>query len=86
MNDIPVENKTRDEIIALIKASGESVKLCVQLIPELVELTLRSSAVDGRQIELDENQIRGGTLSRSGSKRFKKSVSEFFFYPENHRP
>ncbi|KAG1673504.1 Unconventional myosin-XVIIIa [Nymphon striatum] len=74
VNDISVENKNRDEIITLIKSSGDFVKLFVQLIPELVELTSRSSAIDGQRIELDESYVRGGTLSRSGSKRFKKSA------------
>ncbi|KAK6641886.1 hypothetical protein RUM44_013606 [Polyplax serrata] len=43
----------------------------VQPIPELCELT-RRSGLDGHYVVLDDSNIRGGTLKRSGSLRFKK--------------
>lgn len=39
---------------------------------ELSELSRRSGA-DGREVELDDSNIKGGTLRRSGSQRFNKT-------------
>ncbi|KAK3933371.1 Unconventional myosin-XVIIIa [Frankliniella fusca] len=72
VNGIPVDDKSREEIIGLIKSSGSSVTVKVQPVPELCELTRRSA--DGALVELDDSNIRGGTLRRSGSRRFKKSA------------
>lgn len=74
VNGIPVDDKSREEIIGLIKSSGTSVTVKVQPVPELCELTRRSA--DGTTVELDDDAIRGGTLRRSGSRRFKKSVAK----------
>ncbi|KAJ1524489.1 hypothetical protein ONE63_010984 [Megalurothrips usitatus] len=72
VNGIPVDDKSREEIIGLIKSSGSSVTVKVQPVPELCELTRRSEG--GTIVELDDSNIRGGTLRRSGSRRFKKSM------------
>ncbi|KAF7277591.1 hypothetical protein GWI33_005461, partial [Rhynchophorus ferrugineus] len=45
----------------------------VQPVAELSELS-RRSAHDGGEVELDDSNIRGGTLKRSGSRRFNKST------------
>ncbi|XP_066148731.1 unconventional myosin-XVIIIa isoform X2 [Euwallacea fornicatus] len=71
VNGIPVEDRNREEIIDMIKASGESVTLKVQPVAELSELS-RRSAYDGGEVHLDDANIRGGTLKRSGSRRFNK--------------
>ncbi len=42
VNDADVESSTREEIIELVKKSGDVVKLRVQPIPELSELRARS--------------------------------------------
>ncbi|KAJ9582342.1 hypothetical protein L9F63_003302, partial [Diploptera punctata] len=44
----------------------------VQPVAELCELT-RRSGLDGTEVELDDANIRGGTLRRSGSRRFNKT-------------
>ncbi|KYB27001.1 Unconventional myosin-XVIIIa-like Protein [Tribolium castaneum] len=74
VNGFPVEDKTREEIIDKIKASGECVTLKVQPVAELSELS-RRSAHDGGEVVLDDSNIRGGTLRRSGSRRFNKSTT-----------
>lgn len=74
VNGIPVDDKSREEIIGLIKSSGSSVTVKVQPVPELCELTRRSEG--GTIVELDDSNIRGGTLRRSGSRRFKKSMAK----------
>lgn len=48
------------------------IKFQVQPVAELSELS-RRSAHDGGEIVLDDSNIRGGTLKRSGSRRFNKS-------------
>nr|XP_045601372.1 unconventional myosin-XVIIIa-like isoform X14 [Procambarus clarkii] len=74
VNGISVENKIRDEIIELIKASPNCVTLVVQPVAELVELSVRQS-VDGREVTLNQDQIQGGTLKRSPSKRLLHQVA-----------
>jgi len=44
----------------------------VQLLPELSELSRRCRN-DGTSVELDDANIKCGTLKRSGSKRFRYS-------------
>lgn len=46
---------------------------------ELSELS-RRSAVDGQTVQLDDSNIRGGTLRRSGSRRFNHSAMVGFTY------
>lgn len=52
----------------------------VQPVAELSELSRRSGH-DGREVVLDDANIRGGTLKRSGSRRFNgtTTVSVFFY-------
>ena len=40
---------------------------------ELVELSCRQS-IDGRQVTLDQDQIEGGTLKRSPSRRINQQL------------
>lgn len=74
VNGISVENKIRDEIIELIKASPNCVTLVVQPVAELVELSVRQF-VDGREVTLNQEQIQSGTLKRSPSKRLAHQVA-----------
>ena len=73
VNGNNVENKTRDDIINLIRETGHTVELVVQPVPELSELSTRSG-VDGKELSIDQKQVMSGTLKRSGSIRFKKGV------------
>ncbi|KAF5307416.1 hypothetical protein FQR65_LT06930 [Abscondita terminalis] len=74
VNGIRVEERTREEIIDLIKRSKDFVTVTVQPVAELSELSRRSGS-DGREIILDDANIRSGTLRRSGSQRFNKSTT-----------
>lgn len=51
----------------------------MQPVAELSELS-RRSGYDGREVVLDDANIRGGTLRRSGSQRFNKSAIVSFLY------
>ncbi|TGZ47297.1 Myosin-XVIIIa [Temnothorax longispinosus] len=73
VNGINVDDKSREEIIDLIKSSANSVTVKVQPVAELSELSRRGSC-DGRQVELAPANIRGGTLRRSGSLRFHQNT------------
>ncbi|KAF2352352.1 PDZ domain, partial [Trinorchestia longiramus] len=68
VNGISVENKSREEIIELIKASADYVTLVVQPVKELSELSVRQCS-DGRQVALDDTQIQAGTLRRQPKNR-----------------
>ncbi|KAI5695670.1 hypothetical protein M8J75_001671 [Diaphorina citri] len=83
VNGVDVEEKTREEIIELIKSSESAVTVRVQPVAELCELS-RRSGLDGVAVELDDNYIRSGTLRRSGSLRFKNSRDLNYKTP-NHR-
>ncbi|XP_046385320.1 unconventional myosin-XVIIIa isoform X4 [Ischnura elegans] len=74
VNGIAVDDKGRDEIIDLIKSSGDTVTVKVQAVSELSELTRRWAA-DGSEVELDEDHIRGGTLRRSGGGHHRLKAS-----------
>ncbi|KPJ07542.1 Myosin-XVIIIa [Papilio machaon] len=69
VNGVNVEGKSREEVIDLIKGSQDSVTIKVQPIAELCELSRRRAA-DGVEVDLSDSNVRGGTLSRSGSRRF----------------
>ncbi|XP_071848331.1 unconventional myosin-XVIIIa-like isoform X3 [Apostichopus japonicus] len=71
VNGTNVQNTPRDEIIGMIRNSGDSVQLKVQPIPELVELSHRSGA-DGSEVMLDEEILKTGSLVRTASMRMKK--------------
>lgn len=75
VNGINVENEPREKIIEMIVMSGEEVVIKVIPVPELSELSVRSG-LDGSTVQLDESNLKAGTLARSGSKRIKKKVSD----------
>ena len=75
INDKNVEGLNREEVIDIIRNSGDSVTLQVQPIPELSELSLRTG-IDGGEVPIAATSLNTGTLQRSGSMRFKsKQVS-----------
>ncbi|KAI4495078.1 hypothetical protein M0804_001279 [Polistes exclamans] len=76
VNGINVDDKSREEIIDLIKGSGSSVTVKVQPVAELSELSRRGGS-DGQQVELAPANIRGGTLRRSGSLRFHQNTKKY---------
>ncbi len=71
VNGENVENSTREEIIELIKKSGQEVVLKVQPIPELSELSMRSGT-EGEELPIQEQNVKTATLQRTGSMRYKK--------------
>ncbi|XP_036369695.1 unconventional myosin-XVIIIa isoform X3 [Octopus sinensis] len=75
VNDKNVEKAKREEIIELIRTSSDTVVLKVQPVPELLELSVRTAA-DGVKIEVQADVVKGGTLKRSGSVRYKKTFSK----------
>ncbi|RVE53999.1 hypothetical protein evm_001402 [Chilo suppressalis] len=76
VNGVNVEGKSREEVIDLIKGSQESVTVKVQPIAELCELSRRRAADGGGDIDLSDSNVRGGTLSRSGSRRFASNQAK----------
>ena len=74
INGKNVETWSREEIVELIKTVGDSMLLKVQPIPELVELSVRPGK-DGSSVDMQEDVVKGGTLKRSGSMRYRKPVS-----------
>ncbi|XP_013167618.1 PREDICTED: unconventional myosin-XVIIIa isoform X3 [Papilio xuthus] len=75
VNSVNVEGKSREEVIDLIKGSQDSVTIKVQPIAELCELSRRRAA-DGVDVDLSDSNVRGGTLSRSGSRRFNTTQAK----------
>lgn len=75
VNKCKVDDKTREEVIEMIKSSGNYVVVKVQPVSELSELSRRSGA-DGRTVALDDSNIRCGTLRRSGSRRFNQTTAK----------
>lgn len=73
VNDKNVEKAKREEIIELIRTSLDTVVLKVQPVPELLELSVRTAA-DGVKIDVQDDVVKGGTLKRSGSVRYKKTT------------
>ncbi|KAF4520224.1 hypothetical protein B566_EDAN009949 [Ephemera danica] len=67
VNGESVDDKSRDEVIQLIKSSGNTVTVTVQPVAELQELTRRSAPDGGPDQQLAAQHIAGGTLRRSGS-------------------
>ncbi|KAK6192214.1 hypothetical protein SNE40_003723 [Patella caerulea] len=79
VNGINVESLPREDIVNIIKKSGDTLSLRVQPIPELIELSVRPGK-DGGTIEVQDEVTKGGTLKRSGSIRYKKAVSLLSFF------
>nr|XP_022343139.1 unconventional myosin-XVIIIa-like isoform X4 [Crassostrea virginica] len=73
INGINVENISREEMVEMIRQSGETVTVKVQPIQELIELSVRPGN-DGASVEVEETVSKGGTLKRSGSIRYKKGA------------
>ncbi|XP_048583145.1 unconventional myosin-XVIIIa-like isoform X2 [Nematostella vectensis] len=71
VNGTNVEDIDREKIIEMIAMSGEEVVIKVLPVSELSELSVRSG-LDGSFIQLDDSNLKAGTLQRSGSKRMKK--------------
>ena len=80
VNGVGVAESTREAIIELIRKSGDSVKLKVQPIPELCELSMRSSGQDmspesssgsAPAVPSVTQVQRSGTLQRSSSMKYK---------------
>ncbi|XP_052739018.1 unconventional myosin-XVIIIa isoform X2 [Bicyclus anynana] len=76
VNGVNVEGKSREEVIELIKSSQDSVTIKVQPIAELCELSRRRAADGGAEVDLSDSNVRGGTLSRSGSRRFTSTQAK----------
>nr|XP_026488065.1 unconventional myosin-XVIIIa [Vanessa tameamea] len=76
VNGVNVEGKSREEVIDLIKSSQDYVTVKVQPIAELCELSRRRAADGGVEVELSDSNVRGGTLSRSGSRRFTNTQAK----------
>ncbi len=79
VNGTNIENTARDEIIGMIRGSGDSVTLKVQPIPELIELSHRSGA-DGSEIHLEEQLMKTGSLALSASFRAKRGKVSAILY------
>jgi len=81
VNGINVSDATRDAVIELIRKSGDTVKLKVQPIPELCELSVRSSGGDSAAngstsdtaaaSSVTPQVRRSGTLQRSSSMKYR---------------
>jgi len=80
VNGVNVAVATRETIIELIRKSGDAVKLKVQPIPELCELSMRSSGQDApsdgsggnTSVVTAATQVhRSGTLQRSSSMKYR---------------
>ncbi|XP_076453173.1 unconventional myosin-XVIIIa-like [Babylonia areolata] len=71
LNGKNVESWSREEIVELIKTVSDCMVLKVQPIPELIELSVRPGK-DGSSVDMQEDVVKGGTLKRSGSMRYRK--------------
>lgn len=73
VNGVNVQTMTREEVVEIIQKSGDILCISVQPIPELIELSVRP-ALDGGKIEIQDDVVKGGTLKRSVSLRYKKGA------------
>ena len=83
VNGQKVEEMPRENIIELIRASGDKVVVEVQPVPELVELSRRCMVPSADRDEMDKAAVNVSdcnTLRRSASKRFKSQVSDDLYY------
>ena len=83
VNGVNVEHTPREDIVDMIRKTGDTVTLKVQPIPELIELSVRPS-VDGSLVDVQEDVVKGGTLRRTGSFRYKKAVSHTCYLINNY--
>lgn len=83
VNDQLVENISREVIIEMIRNCNESVRVTVQPVAELVELSVR--CMDAQDVQSSNTYIVShsnsdcNTLRRSASKRFSNKVSNDVF-------
>ncbi|XP_052072228.1 unconventional myosin-XVIIIa-like isoform X4 [Mytilus californianus] len=73
VNGVNVQTMTREEVVEIIQKSGDILCISVQPIPELIELSVRPAS-DGGKIEIQDDVVKGGTLKRSVSLRYKKGA------------
>lgn len=80
VNDQLVENVSREVIIEMIRSCNESVRVTVQPVAELAELSVR--CMDGQNEQANRSQSKSdcNTLRRSASKRFSNKVSRKFLH------
>ncbi|XP_022085605.1 unconventional myosin-XVIIIa-like isoform X2 [Acanthaster planci] len=71
VNTENVESTPRDDIIAKIRGSTDTVSLKVQPIPELIELSHRHG-VDGSEMNLEDQILKTGSLAQSSSLRIER--------------
>lgn len=69
VNDTQVEDMACSEVWNWINRSENKVRLKVQPIPELNELSMRTG-VNGEKFSVQEQCIQTGTLKRTGSRRY----------------
>lgn len=75
VNDQSVENLSREVIIEMIRNCDDYVKVQVQPVTELVELSRRCMMDMSNEKSISENNISNcNTLKRSASKRFKNEA------------
>ncbi|XP_065282535.2 unconventional myosin-XVIIIa-like isoform X1 [Dermacentor albipictus] len=67
VNGVSVDDRSREEVIEMVRSSGDRVLLKVQPLPELCEIVARVAGVQGATLGGGSNR----TLSRTGSRRHK---------------
>lgn len=70
VNGVSVDERSREEVIEMVRSSGDRVLLKVQPLPELCEIVARvAGAIPGAATTT--TTLGGRTLSRTGSRRHK---------------
>lgn len=71
VNGVPVEERSREEVVELVRSSGDRLLLKVQPLPELCEIVARvahnAGGGSGPTVVVGANR----TLSRTGSRRHR---------------
>lgn len=78
VNDQLVENVSREVIIEMIRNCTEFVKVTVQPVAELVEISVRCMDSHNEEPNNVHSMSDCNTLRRSASKRFSNKVSKEF--------